>query len=92
MALSNQEQRTLDEIERALREDDPGFVNAVSLDHLRRHRVLVGGSAALLGMILLVVGEVAAQAQLVIGVTVSTIGFVVMFVAIAWTIRRRNYT
>jgi len=33
MALSNEEQRTLDEIERALRDDNPKYVNAVSVDH-----------------------------------------------------------
>ena len=30
MALSNHEQRTLDEIERALRDGDPTFVNTVN--------------------------------------------------------------
>jgi hypothetical protein len=43
MALSNDEQRTLDEIECALRDDDPAFVYAVSLDH---HRAIVGGFAS----------------------------------------------
>jgi hypothetical protein len=90
MPLSKQEQRTLDEIERALRDDDPRFVNAVSFDHLRRHRALVGGSLLVLGMILLVVGEIASQAQLVTGMIVSIAGFLLMFAAIAWTIRRRN--
>lgn len=92
MALSKQEQRTLDEIERALRDEDPGFVNAVSLDHLRRHRALVGGSTTVLGMIVLVAGEIAAQAQLVIGVTVGIAGFVLMFIAIAWAVRHRDHT
>jgi type IV secretory pathway VirB3-like protein len=67
-------------------------VNAVSFDHLRRQRAFVGGSTALLGMVLLVVGEIATQAQLVIGVTVSLAGFAVTFVAIAWLSRHRNYT
>jgi hypothetical protein len=88
MPLSKQEQRALDEIERALRDDDPRFVNAVSFDHLRRHRALVGGSLLVLGMILLVVGEIASQAQLVTGIVVSIAGFLLMFAAIAWTIRR----
>ena len=92
MALSNDEQRTLDEIERALRDDDPTFVNAVSLDHLRRHRAVVGGFAFLLGLVLLVVGEVASQAQLAVGVIVGVAGFVSMFFAIAWMLRRRHHT
>ena len=92
MALSNDEQRTLDEIECALRDDDPMFVNAVSLDHLRRHRVIVGGLAFLLGAVMLVLGEVASQAQLAVGVIVGVAGFVSMFVAIAWMLRRRHHT
>ena len=88
MPLSKQEQRALDEIECALRDDDPRFVNAVSFDHLRRHRALVGGSLLVLGMILLVVGEIASQAQLVAGIVVSIAGFLLMFAAIAWTIHR----
>ena len=88
MPLSKQEQRTLDDIERALRDDDPRFVNAVRFDHVRRHRALVGGTTLILGMILLVVGEIAAQAQLATGMIVSIAGFLVMFAAIAWTVRR----
>ena len=91
MALSKQEQRTLDEIERALRDEDPDFANAVNLDHFRRHRALVGGSTLLFGVIVLVLGEIAAQAHSAIGVMISVAGFVVMFVAIAWTIRHRNH-
>ena len=92
MPLSKQEQRTLDEIERALRDDDPRFVNAVSFDHRRRHRALVGGSTLVLGMILLMVGEIASQAQLATGIIVSIAGFLLMFAAIAWTIRHPNQT
>jgi Protein of unknown function (DUF3040) len=91
MALSNDEQRTLDEIERALRDDDPTFVNAVSLDHLRRHRAILGGFAFLLGMVVLVVGEVVSQALLVAGLIISLTGFMVMFSAIAWTFRGRDH-
>ena len=90
MPLSKQEQQTLDEIERALWQEDPRFVATVSLSHLRRHRAFVGGLAFLLGTILLVVGEVTTQAQLLIGALVSIAGFVLMFAAIAWTIRRSH--
>ena len=91
MALSNDEQRTLDEIERGLR-DDPTFVNAVSFDHRRRHRAIVGGLAFLLGVVVLMVGEVASQAQLALGVVVSLAGFVSMFAAVAWMFHSRNHT
>ena len=83
MALSNHEQRTLDEIERALRDEDPLFVHTVSFGRLRRRRVMMGALAFLLGMVVLVVGEVAAQAHLAVGVVVGLAGFVTMFAAAA---------
>lgn len=92
MALSKDEQRTLDEIERALREDDPKFANATHFDRLRRHRVILGAGAFLLGAIALVVGEVVSQVQLTAGVMLSLAGFGTMFAAIAWTVRRRYPT
>ena len=42
MALSNDEQHTLDEIERSLRDEDPVFVQAVDFDRLRLRRVMTG--------------------------------------------------
>ncbi|HEY5115484.1 MAG TPA: DUF3040 domain-containing protein [Mycobacterium sp.] len=92
MALSNDEQRTLDEIERALRDDDPTFADTVTFDHLRRHHAIVGGLVFLLGLMVLVVGEIASQAQLAVGVIVSVGGFVSMVAAVAWMIRRRHRT
>jgi uncharacterized membrane protein HdeD (DUF308 family) len=90
MALSNDEQRTLDEIERALRDEDPTFVNSASFDHLRRHRLIVGGFAFLVGMVVLVVGEIASQAQVVVGVIVSLAGFLTMLAAITWMSGHRS--
>ncbi len=87
MALTNDEQRTLDEIERALRDDDPTFVNAVNLDHLRHHRKIVSALAFLVGLILLMAGEIASQAQLAVGIAIGVAGFTVMFAAIAWKVR-----
>ena len=88
MPLSKDEQRRLDEIEQALRDDDPLFVTTVSFDHLRRHRLIVGGLVFLGGMVALVVGEIAAQAQLAIGVIVSLGGFIAMLAAAWWTLHR----
>ena len=88
MPLSKDEQRRLDEIEQSLRDDDPVFVATVSFDHLRRHRLIVGGLVFLGGLLLLVVGEIAAQAQLAIGVIVSVGGFVAMLAAAGWTLHR----
>ena len=91
MALSNDEQHTLDEIERALRDEDPVFVRTVDFDRLRLRRVMTGALVFLLGMVVLVVGEVASQAQLAVGVIVGIAGFVTMFAAAGWVfIGRRN--
>ena len=38
MALSEGEQRRLDEIERALTSDDPKFAATITIDQFRRHR------------------------------------------------------
>jgi hypothetical protein len=91
MALSKDEQRTLDEIERGLREDIPEFADAARFDRLRRHRVILGGGAFLLGVVALVVGEVVSQVQLTVGVMVSLAGFGAMFAAIAWTVQHRYH-
>jgi hypothetical protein len=88
MPLSKDEQRRLDEIEQALRDDDPLFAATVNFDELRRHRLIVGGLVFLGGLAALVVGEIAAQAQLAIGVIVSLAGFVTMLGAAWWTLHR----
>jgi hypothetical protein len=92
MALSKDEQRTLDEIERALRDDDPKFVSAVDFGRFRRRRTIVGGTAFILGMIALVVGEMVAQVHMAVGVVVGVAGFIARFVALAWTILPRTRT
>ena len=92
MALSNDEQHTLDEIERGLRDEDPVFVNTVDFDRLRLRRVMTGALVFLLGMVVLVAGEVAAQAQLAVGVIVGVAGFVTMFAAAGWVFIGRRST
>ena len=64
MPLSKDEQRRFDEIEQALREDDPLFAATITFDRLRRHRRILGGLVFLGGLAVLLVGEAAAQAQL----------------------------
>jgi len=88
MPLSKDEQRRFDEIEKALREDDPLFAATVTFDRLRRHRLIVGGLAFLGGLAVLLAGEIAAQAQLTLGVIVSLGGFVTMLAAAGWTLHR----
>ncbi len=92
MALSNDEQHTLDEIERGLRDEDPVFVNAVDFDRLRLRRVMTGALVFILGMVVLVVGEVASQVQLAVGVIVGVSGFVTMFAAAGWVFIGRRKT
>ena len=92
MALSNDEQHTFDEIERGLRHDDPVFVQAVDFDRLRLRRVMTGALVFLLGMAVLVAGEITSQAQMAVGVIVGVAGFVTMFAAAAWVFIGRPNT
>lgn len=91
MALSKDEQRTLDEIERALLDDDPTFESTVDFDHLRRRRSVGGGLAFLLGLTVLVAGEIASQEQLAVGVVGAVVGFVSMVAAVGWILHRQHH-
>jgi hypothetical protein len=90
MALSKDDQRTLDEMERALLEDDPKLASTVNFDRHRRHRSVVSGSILLIGVALLLVGELLSQLQLALGVIVGVTGFLVMFAAFALPAHRSN--
>jgi hypothetical protein len=85
--LSNEEQRQLDEIERALRDDDPSFAATVDFGHLRRRRIIAPGATILLGLVLLVVGEIAAQSLMIAGVILSVAGFLVTVGGFWWLFR-----
>jgi predicted membrane channel-forming protein YqfA (hemolysin III family) len=78
MALAEYEQRKLDEIERALHSDDPGFAGSINIGAVRRHRRLVAAVVFVVGLLVLVVGAVFAQGLPLIGVAGSVLGFVVM--------------
>jgi len=78
MALSEFEQRKLDEIERALHRDDPGFVSAINMGAMRRHGRFVAAVVFVVGLLALVAGVVLAQGLPLVGVAVSVLGFVVM--------------
>ena len=81
MPLSKDEQRRFDEIERALREDDPRFAAGTGLDQLRRRRTSVAAGGFLLGPLLVFAGLVATQTQVAVGVIISVAGFPVMLAA-----------
>ncbi len=85
--LSNDEQRQLDEIERALRDDDPNFASAVDFGHARRRRVMAPAATILFGLVLLVVGAIAAESFLVVGVILSVTGFLVTVGGFWWLVR-----
>jgi len=78
MPLSEHEQRMLDEIERALYQDDPKFATSVNVSRIRRRRPILAAIAFLVGLVLLVVGVIATQSVLTLGVIVSVLGFLVM--------------
>lgn len=78
MPLSEHEQRMLDQIERALYEDDPKFANSVDERRIRRRRPVIAGAGFVLGLVCLVSGVMLAQNQLGLGVTLSVVGFLLM--------------
>ena len=88
MPLSEDDQRRLDEIERALYRDDPRFAAGQSIDRLRRRRTIASAAASLVGTVLLVVGLVTTSAVLWLGVVISVTGFLIMVGRAAVFIRR----
>ncbi|KAB8185538.1 MULTISPECIES: DUF3040 domain-containing protein [Microbispora] len=81
MPLSEHEQRLLDQIEQALYAEDPKWANTVRISDPRSHykRRLVKASIGFaLGVVLLMVGVVAAQIWL------GAAGFVVMLATCLW--------
>ncbi|MEO5833227.1 MAG: DUF3040 domain-containing protein [Nakamurella sp.] len=78
MPLSEHEQRMLDQIERALYEDDPKFANSVDERRIRRRRPFIAGIGFLVGLVCLVSGVILAQNILALGVIASVVGFVFM--------------
>jgi hypothetical protein len=88
MPLSEDDQRRLDEIERALQRDDPTFATKQSIERIWLRRTVAAAGAVLIGMVLLVVGLMTTQAVLVVGVIVSVSGFLIMVGAAAFITRR----
>src|SRR4051794_41621388 len=78
MPLSEHEQRLLDQIERALYQDDPKFASTVRSSDLRTHMKRRLRRAA----VILVIGFVLLLAGVVIHPVVGVAGFVVMLGAL----------
>ena len=91
MPLSEGEQRRLDEIERALRSEDPNFAATITISRVRRHRALVAGLVFLLGMVGLVVGLVTTDASLWAGIVISVLGAAAMAAGALLYFRPRRY-
>jgi len=81
MALSEGEQRRLEEMERALERDDPRFAASVSVERVRRCRLITGGAVFLLGAFVLLAGLVATAGSTPVGVVIGVAGFLIMVAA-----------
>ena len=92
MALSDDEQRTLDEMERMLAGDDPGFAARISLKHARRRRWFVGAVLFVVGIGVLLAGLVTTAGSAPVGVLISVAGLLIMIAAaVAVLFRRRRH-
>ena len=78
MALSEDDQRRIDEIERALIDQDPVFSRTMTIEHLRRRRFQARAAWFCVGVLLLVCGLIWTQGSLAWGVFISVAGFIVM--------------
>ena len=94
MALSDNELHRLDEMERALLQDDPKFAAKVSIGHARRRRRLAATAVFVLGMVVLLIGLVATAESTLTGVLISILGVLMMTAAAATLLfrpRRHRY-
>ena len=78
MALSEYEQRKLDEIERSLHGDDPALARILDSGKVRRRRRSVAVVVFVAGLVGLIGGVVAALSLPLLGVVISVVGFVAM--------------
>ena len=92
MALSEDEQRRLDEMETALRREDPSFAASVSIDRVRRRRRIAAAVVFVLGMVVLVGGLVATAETVLAGVLISTVGLIMMVAVAVAVIRWRRHS
>ena len=80
MPLSEHEQRLLEQIERALYDEDPKFASTVRGGKLRRpsrRRRIQGVALFVIGVVMLVLGVVFSSSTA--GIIVSVVGFLAMF-------------
>ncbi len=92
MALSDGEQRRLDEIARRLAIEDPSFAQRITNSGLRRPRLVVAVLIFVMGMVALVTGLVVTDASLWFGIVIAVAGAAAMVAAgvLAWRDRARR--
>lgn len=82
MPLSEHEQRLLEQIERALYDEDPKFASTVRGGKLRRpsrRRRVQGIALFVIGVVMLVLGVVFMSSTPGVGIVISVAGFLAMF-------------
>ncbi|HSK58996.1 MAG TPA: DUF3040 domain-containing protein [Actinomycetospora sp.] len=82
MPLSEHEQRLLEQIERALYDEDPKFASTVRGGKLRRpsrRRRIQGIALFVIGIVMLVLGVVFMSSTPGVGIVISVVGFLAMF-------------
>lgn len=89
MALSDGDQRRLDEIARGLAIEDPTFAQRITHGGLRRPRIVVAIAVFVVGMVALVLGLVLTDASLVFGLIILAAGLTAMGVAVVVALRER---
>ncbi|WP_235739169.1 DUF3040 domain-containing protein [Nocardioides alcanivorans] len=81
MPLSEEELRLLEQMERALSEEDPKFASTLrgtTVRQVARRRAVLAGVAFLVGIAVLMTGAIMAQ------IPVGVIGFVIMLASATW--------
>ena len=92
MALSDDEQRMLDEMECMLAGDDPGFAARISLNHARRRRWIVSAALFVVGLGVLLAGLATPAESAPVGVLIGVAGLLIMIAAaVAVLFRRRRH-
>ena len=87
MALSDDEQRVLDEIERELQRDDREFPESVTHHDHRRRRLVAAGAVMTLGLVIVLTGLVLGRGSFEVGVITGIVGLLTMTGAAALAIR-----
>ena len=88
MPLSEDDRRRLEQIERAVSEDDPAFANRLGSATWRSRQLITAMVIFALGMVVLITGLVTTHAWLAIGVLISLVGATAMAASAVWLLRR----